>query len=117
MGVAWASHYTFSVINYSDNMNQVEHRFLDVELEQLRADLFDRAKALTHLMVGYSGPSPGNSEWSSIGPDPHQARNADEEERFRELFEERRRLLNNAGDEFVKAYDALIDRATEKLPG
>ena len=117
MGNAWRRDYTYSLINYSDNMNQVEHRFLDPELEQLRSELFHRAKTLTQLMVLHSAPSMGNPEWADIGPDPDLARNAEDEERFRELFEERRGLLNDAGDEFVAAYDALIVRATEKLPG
>jgi hypothetical protein len=117
MGNAWPRHFTDSIFDYNDHYNEVEHQFLDPELEKLRRGLFDSAHELTSRLMTHSFASKGKAEWADVGVDFDRAQTEQDEERLRVLLQQRRRLLNDAGNEVVVAYDALVACATQKFVG
>lgn len=113
MGGAWHRSNTRPLVNYVTTLKDIEHQFLDPELESRRMDLFRCATEMTRLLGQHSFPVRGDPEWSDLGVEldmdivPDGPRG--------ELWTRRCDLLNAGGTRVADAYDALIAAAARKL--
>lgn len=86
-------------------------RFLDEELEPLRIELHEAATELNRLFTleTFSQRRQHGYEFQDVGVVPGEPGGREEE-----VWERRRRLLNEAADRVADAFDALVDRARHK---
>jgi hypothetical protein len=115
MGGPWHGDRTHHLMELLYEHNASEDRFIDQDLEPLRADLFQTADALVRKCGQYgighktldNQYELGDSEWRRYNP-PEGAQY--------ERFEARREELNKLANDLVTAYDALMSAAQPRLP-
>ena len=93
-------------------LNDVEHEFLDEELERRRAVLHEKVRAFRELLNTRTFREQHNPEWQGVGVVPRGPDHPDTV-----LWEERSTALNEAGTEAADAYDDLMRRAGELALG
>lgn len=117
-GGKWYGTKTRPLIMLFEEHDSVEDRFLDPDLERLRADVVAGARELMSGTAKWGGPSRGG------GPGLYDLGDLDEmgvfdkhhQERFEKQWEDHREELAKRADRLVEAYDALMAEAQQRLP-
>ena len=91
--------------------DEVEHRFMDPDLETRRKALHAAVVEFTNAVNLHTSPAGGSSDFQTVKP---QYWIADDDE-YRSLMRERSTALNDAADKIVKWYDELYKLAREKF--
>ena len=117
-GGTWDGAKTRQLMELHYERDSVEDRFLDPELEPLRGGLISAARELMNGCAKWGGPSHAGSGLYDLGDLERVGEtNRERLERFEQQREERREELGKRADRLVAAYDAVIGRAQERLPG
>jgi hypothetical protein len=95
-----------------EHLNDVEHRPLDAELAVALERLFQVTDELAQLHAVNSFPDKNSQGWADTGWSDVEGGKYG---KHRDLFQERRELLNNAADPVAATYDEFIDIARHKL--
>lgn len=115
LGGVWYGDKTRQLMEMLYDHNAIEDRFLDPELEHLRARLMRAVDDLMGKCATYGAAHTTLDNAYHLGDSDWVRDNPPEGERY-ERYEARRSELNDAADELVQAYDALMAEAQQRLP-
>jgi len=115
LGGPWHGDRTHRLMQLLYDHNAVEDRFLDLDLEARREDLFGAVDALKGKCAEYGMPHRSLDKYYELGDADWRRDNPPEGERY-ERFEARREELNRLADDLVSAYGALMSAAQPGLP-
>jgi hypothetical protein len=95
-----------------DRLNDVEYTPIDPEFAAALRRLLDNTNAFVQLHAVNSFPDKQNDDWRDTGWSDVEGGKYG---KYREIFDERRKLLNDASRPLADAYDEFIDIARRKL--
>jgi hypothetical protein len=93
--------------------NNAEHKFIDLELEKLREDLFLKTDQFYDAMAKYSSPNAAGLQ--AVKSDHPRITNNQDWEYWQDRYRTEGDTINEKADELVKAHQLLFEKAREKL--
>lgn len=112
-GALWNQKDVLPVYRVANDLDDVEHRFLDPELESLRRAFIDAIQAFSTILGNHSSPHERLADFMTPIPplEGDMAPSGEAGDRWRQS----QKLLNEGSTRVAETYDQLVGKANERL--